>query len=507
MLTEEKIVEMTDISKSFPGVQALKNCFFELRRGEVHALCGENGAGKSTLMKILSGVYAKDSGIIRIQGKEADIRSPMDAIKKGISIIHQELQLMPQLTAADNIFIGREPHGKIKGMLDRKEQEQMAQEVMGRMGIGLDTQRLVKDMSIAERYMVEIAKAVSYHSKVLIMDEPTSALTDTEIHELFRLMGELKSSGMGIVYISHRMDEIKQITDRITVMRDGEFIACRDTKEIEIGEIIQLMVGRTIFESKPELPRHPSKDVVLRAENINCGKRVVNCSFELYRGEILGFSGLVGAGRTELARAVFGADKRDSGEIYVNGQKVSIAQPCDAVKCGIAYLSEDRKNMGLALGLDVENNLALSAYENYRNSVGIVKNEKLRKDSEQMVKELSIRTPSVKQKVKNLSGGNQQKVVIGKWLLKNSQILIFDEPTRGIDVGAKSEIYKILNRLAGDGKSIIMISSELPEVMRLSHRIIVMCEGRITGELTSDEANQERIMQFAANQNADLIRG
>lgn len=492
----EYLVQMENIDKSFPGVQALKDCSFHLKKGEVHALCGENGAGKSTLMKILSGVYKKDSGTIKISGREEDIDNTAKAIELGINIIHQELQLMPHLTAADNIFLGREPRGKL--VFDRKKQKEQAAAVIQRLGLEIDPGRCVKDMSIAERYMVEIAKAVSYNSKVLIMDEPTSALTEDEIEDLFCLIAELKASGMGIVYISHRMDEIKRISDKITIMRDGTYVTSSNTEDISIDEIIKLMVGRTIFDAKPQCPKHLSEEIVLSVKHINAGRRVIDASFDLRKGEILGFSGLVGAGRTELARAVFGADKRDSGEIYVNGKKADIRHPHDAVKYGIGYLSEDRKIYGLALGLDVENNLALAAYHGFAKKLGFIDHKKLRKSANQMVEELKIVTPSVKQLAKNLSGGNQQKIVIGKWLLKNCDILIFDEPTRGIDIGAKNEIYKMLNALAEQGKSIIMISSEMPEILRMSHRVIVMCEGRITGELTADEAHQEKIMQYAA---------
>lgn len=490
------LVQMENIDKSFPGVQALKNCSFRLKEGEVHALCGENGAGKSTLMKILSGVYQKDRGRILISGIEEEIDNTAKAIELGINIIHQELQLMPHLTAADNIFLGREPRTGI--VFDKEKQKKQAASVIQRLGLNLDPGRHVKELSIAQRYMVEIAKAVSYNSKVLIMDEPTSALTEDEIEDLFRLIAELKASGMGIVYISHRMDEIKRISDKVTIMRDGTYVTSSNTADISIDEIIRLMVGRTIFVSKPKCPIHPSEEIVLSAHHIHVGHRVRDASFELRKGEILGFAGLVGAGRTELARAVFGADKRDSGEIYVNGKKARIRHPHDAVKYGIGYLSEDRKIYGLALGLDVENNLALAAYHGFVGKLGFIDHKKLRKSADKLVDELKIVTPSVKQLAKNLSGGNQQKIVIGKWLLTNCDILIFDEPTRGIDIGAKNEIYKMLNNLASQGKSIIMISSEMPEVLRMSHRIMVMCEGRITGELTAEEAGQEQIMQYAA---------
>ena len=345
--------------------------------------------------------------------------------------------------------------------------------------------------------MVEIAKALSFNSQVLIMDEPTAALTEAEIAELFRIIRQLRDKGVGIVYISHRLEELKQISDRITVMRDGRYVGTEDAQSIAIDRIISMMVGRTIFESAPEVPEHPDEEIVLEVKHLNRGSAVKDVSFKLKRGEILGFAGLMGAGRTEVARVVFGADALDSGEIYVRGKKVDIRHPRHAVRHGIGYLSEDRKRYGLALGMDVEANIVLAAFQKFLGLLGVVNNGKTRATSKHYVEALTIKTPSLQQKVKNLSGGNQQKVVIGKWLTVDTDVLIFDEPTRGIDVGAKSEIYHLLNELAGQGKSIIMISSELPEILRMSHRIIVMCEGRITGELTAAEATQERIMTYA----------
>jgi ribose transport system ATP-binding protein len=352
--------------------------------------------------------------------------------------------------------------------------------------------------------MVEIAKALSFNSEVLIMDEPTAALTDAEIEDLFRIIRQLRDKGVGIVHISHRMDEIKQITDRITVMRDSRYIDTVRTKDIKIEQIINMMVGRTmIYEAKPEVPADRNQDIVLDVRNINRGRSLKNINFTLRRGEILGFAGLMGAGRTEVARAVFGADPIDSGEVYIDGKKAHISSPADAVRQGIGYLSEDRKRFGLALGMDVETNVVLASFRKFLAALGWVKSPQTHTTAEHYVKTLSIKTPSVQQKVKNLSGGNQQKVIIGKWLTADSNILIFDEPTRGIDVGAKSEIYKLLNDLAKQGKSVIMISSELPEVLRMSHRVIVMCEGRITGELPIAEATQEKIMTYAT-QREDL---
>jgi ribose transport system ATP-binding protein len=495
------LVVMEEIEKTFPGVHALNQAHFELRAGEVHALVGENGAGKSTLMKVLAGVYAKDAGRILYRGQEVDIPNPRAAQTLGISMIHQELNLMPHLTLAQNIFVGREPRQGVRFVLDEKEINAKTQALFDSMRLRLDPRTRVADLTVATQQMVEIAKALSFDSQVLIMDEPTAALTEAEIEELFRIIRDLRSRGVGIVYISHRLEELKQISDRITVMRDGRFVGTEDAQAIPIERIISMMVGRTIYESKPETPERPSDEIVLEARNLNRGQTIKDVSFQLRRGEILGFAGLMGAGRTEVARAIFGADPLDSGEIYVHGKKVVIKHPRDAVRHGIGYLSEDRKRYGLALGMDVEANIVLAAFKKFLGKLGVVNSKQTRETGQHYVEMLSIKTPSLQQRVKNLSGGNQQKVVIGKWLTADTDVLIFDEPTRGIDVGAKSEIYHLLNSLTQEGKSIIMISSELPEILRMSHRIMVMCEGRITGELAAAEATQERIMTYATQRN------
>ncbi len=498
----EALVLMEGIEKSFPGVHALSQCRFELRPGEVHALVGENGAGKSTLMKVLAGVHAKDAGKIIYKGKEVEIHSPGAAQHLGISMIHQELNLMPHLTVAQNIFIGREPR-KAGFLLVEDEINRQTQQLFQMMHLNLDPRTKVADLTVAKQQMVEIAKALSFNSDVLIMDEPTAALTEAEIDELFRIIRDLRAKGVGIVHISHRLEELKQISDRVTVMRDGRYIDTVLTKEVSIDQIISMMVGRTIYETAPEIPENASQEIVLEARNINRGNVLKDVSFNLKKGEILGFAGLMGAGRTEVARAIFGADHIDSGEVYVHGQKVSIKSPRDAVKYGIGYLSEDRKRYGLALGMNVETNIVLAAFDKFLGMIGWVNSNKTRTTARHFVEALTIKTPGLQQRVKNLSGGNQQKVVIGKWLTADTQILIFDEPTRGIDVGAKSEIYKLLNDLTQQGKSVIMISSELPEILRMSHRIIVMCEGRITGELNAD-ATQEEIMRYATQRGGVL---
>jgi ribose transport system ATP-binding protein len=491
------LVVMEGIEKTFPGVRALDQAQFELRAGEVHALVGENGAGKSTLMKVLAGVYSKDAGRILYQGKEVEIPNPRAAQNLGISMIHQELNLMPHLTLAQNVFVGREPRQGVRFVLDEKRINAQTEALFDSMHLKLDPRTKVADLTVAKQQMVEIAKALSFDSQVLIMDEPTAALTEAEIEELFRIIRQLRDRGVGIVYISHRLEELKQISDRITVMRDGHYVGTEDAQAIPIDRIISMMVGRTIYESAPEVPEHPSEEIVLEARNLNRGNAIKDVSFKLMKGEILGFAGLMGAGRTEVARAVFGADPLDSGEIYVHGKRVAIRHPRDAVRHGIGYLSEDRKRYGLALGMDVEANIVLAAFNKFLGRLGVVNSGKTRETGKHYVDALSIKTPNLQQRVKNLSGGNQQKVVIGKWLTADTEVLIFDEPTRGIDVGAKSEIYHLLNDLAGQGKSIIMISSELPEILRMSHRIVVMCEGRITGELTAAEATQESIMTYA----------
>ncbi len=502
---DDVLVLMEGIEKSFPGVHALSQCKFELRPGEVHALVGENGAGKSTLMKVLAGVYRPDAGRILFKSKEVEVPNPRAAQNLGISMIHQELNLMPHLTVAQNIFIGREPRQNVRFMLNEKAINQQAEQVFAMMRLNLDPRVKVADLSVAKQQMVEIAKALSFNAEVLIMDEPTAALTDTEIDELFRIIRDLRAKGVGVVHISHRLEELRLISDRVTVMRDGKYIDTVKTQDATIDQIISMMVGRTIFEATPEVPEHPSEEVVLEVKHLNRGNVIKDVSFQLKKGEILGFSGLVGAGRTEVARAVFGADPVDSGEIYVQGTKVHIGSPNDAVNHGIGYLSEDRKRYGLALGMDVEENVVLAAFKKFLGAFGWVNRSKSRSIAEQYVKMLAIKTPSLQQKVRNLSGGNQQKVIIGKWLTADTGILIFDEPTRGIDVGAKSEIYHLLNNLAQQGKSIIMISSELPEILRMSHRIVVMCEGRITGELDVAEATQEKIMQYATQRGEALL--
>lgn len=491
------LVSMEGIDKSFPGVHALDQARFELWAGEVHALVGENGAGKSTLMKILAGIYHKDAGRILYRGSEVNIPNPRAAQHLGISMIHQEINLVPHLTLAQNVFIGREPRAGLRFMLNENEINAQTQALFDSMRLKLDPRTRASDLTVAKQQMVEIAKALSFNSQVLIMDEPTAALTESEIEELFRIIHELQARAVGVVYISHRLEELKQISDRVTVMRDGRYVDTVPAAEMPISRIISMMVGRTIYESAPEVPADVGQPAVLEVKNLNRAGVLHDINFRVREGEILGFAGLMGAGRTEVARAVFGADPIDSGEIYVGGKRVKIHSPGDAVAHGVGYLSEDRKRYGLALGLDVEANIALASFKRFLDGSLLVNDKRMESNGKEYVSKLAIKTPSLRQRVRNLSGGNQQKVVIGKWLTADTQVLFFDEPTRGIDVGAKSEIYRLLNELAAQGKAIIMISSELPEILRMSHRIVVMCEGRITGELSAAEATQERIMHFA----------
>ena len=490
------LVVMKDIEKSFPGVRALHNAQLELRSGEVHALMGENGAGKSTMMKILAGIYRRDGGEILLDGKPVEINSPRQAQDLGIGIIHQELNLMPHLTAAQNMFIGREPRKAAGLLLDEAKLNADAAEIFASMHLKLDPRTLVGGLTIARQQMVEIAKALSYRSRVLIMDEPTAALNDAEINELFAIIARLKAEGVGIVYISHKMDELKRIADRVTVMRDGEYIGTVPAETTPVEKIISMMVGRALTEDRPHVPDHANSEVVLAVNNLNRGAIIRDVSFSVRKGEILGFAGLMGAGRTEVARAIFGADRRDSGDIYMHGKKVDIRIPQDAVRAGIGYLSEDRKHFGLATGMDVRNNVVLASLARFTGSGGLLREAAMHDAAARYIDQLAIKTPSDRQEVRLLSGGNQQKIVIAKWLLRDCEVLIFDEPTRGIDVGAKNEIYKLLNALAKQGRAIIVISSELPEVLRLSHRIAVMCEGRLTGILPGG-ASQEEIMHLA----------
>ena len=491
----ETILKMNGIHKYFSGVHALKGVDFDLRAGEVHALMGENGAGKSTLIKVLCGIHKRDAGMVELFGKQVNFHSINDSQHAGISVIHQELNMMNHLTVAQNMFIGREPVSG--GFINDKKMIRDAAALFNKIGVNIDPTVKLGSLTVGKQQMVEIAKAVSHECKLLILDEPTAALTQPEVEELFKIMNDLRDKGIGMIYISHRMDEINRISDRVTVMRDGEYVGTVNTADVTKDDIVKMMVGRVVMGDKKEASTVPADaPVVLEVKNLNAGKEVKNVSFTLRKGEILGFAGLMGAGRTEVARALYGADQKQTGEIFINGKKVNIKTPEQAVKNGICYLSEDRKRFGLMLMKSVSENSSIASLDKYVSN-GWINDKAIAKEASAANGLLKTKTPSMDQLLKNLSGGNQQKVIIARWLIKDSDIFIFDEPTRGIDVGAKSEMYALMEELASKGKSVIMISSELAEIQRLSDRVIVMCEGRITGELDIKDATQEEIMKYA----------
>ena len=495
------ILSIQGMSKSFGRNKVLDHINLNVKPGSIMGLMGENGAGKSTMMKCLFGTYQKDEGTIILDGKEVNFSGPKDALENGVAMVHQELNQCLERSVVDNLFLGRYPKNSL-GVIDEGRMKKEASDLFRKLGITVNLTQPMKKMSVSQRQMCEIAKAISHKAEVIIFDEPSAALTEKEIADLFEIIRDLRKKGLGIVYISHRMDEIKTITDRVTVMRDGGYVGTLITADSTKEDIINMMVGRVIYEDPKEHSMvAPDAPVVLKVENLNAGKMVQNVSFELRKGEILGFSGLMGAGRTETARALFGADPKQSGKISIRGKdgqlrEVTINSPQDAVKYGIGYLSEDRRRYGCVVQKSVTENTTLATMEEFTSGIFINKSKE-KEVSEKYVKELATKTPNCEQLVVNLSGGNQQKVVIAKWLTRDSEILIFDEPTRGIDVGAKNEIYKLMNRLAAEGKSIIMISSEMTEVLRMSDRIIVMCEGKITGNIDISEATQEHIMNHA----------
>lgn len=492
----QPVLVLENIRKEFPSVVALADVSFDLRRGEVHAVCGENGAGKSTLMKIISGVYTPTSGRILYKGEERQFSTPLEAERIGIAIIHQELNLVPHLTVAENIYLAREPR---KGFLvDRKKLKQDAQACLNRLGVQISPDTLVRQLSVAQCQMVEIAKALSLNAEVLIMDEPTSSLTEQETRLLFKVIHDLKSSGVGIIYISHRLDEMAEIVDRVTVLRDGRYVATNDFAATSVDDIVAKMVGRSLEEKFPERTSTPSEEVLFRAKGLTRNGVFNNISFTLRRGEILGFAGLMGAGRTEVARAIFGADPLDAGTVSLGDQVLSITSPRDAISAGLAYLSEDRKAQGLAIKMPVDANMTLANMEEVSSRFGLINFRKHAQVAKEYVDLLNVRTPSIKQPVRLLSGGNQQKIIIGKWLFRKSRILFFDEPTRGIDVGAKFAIYKIMDELAREGIGVVLISSELPEVLGMTDRVAVFHNGRITGVLETARTNQEEIMRYAS---------
>ena len=492
----EYIIEMQGICKQFPGVKALDNVSFHLKGGEVMALLGENGAGKSTLMKILSGVYPKDRGTLKVFGQTVDALTPKRAQELGISIIHQELNLCRHLTVAENIFLGRE---RIHGlrMLSQSEMNAEAGRILQNLRIDLEPTTIVGDLQVSKQQMVEIAKALSTNARVLIMDEPTSALTSNEIEELFRIIRQLRDEGRGIVYISHRLEELQHIVDTVTILRDGQFILESPFKDISMNDIIANMVGREIKEKFPRVHCEKGRKV-LEVKHLNAGRMVRDVSFESYEGEILGFAGLMGAGRTETTRAIFGVDPKESGQIFIDGKEIKITNPMDAIRNGLVLAPEDRKKDGLCTKLSVRANIELPNLDIASTKrIGVVNRRRVSQMVRDAIKNFTIKLAGSEVDAGSLSGGNQQKVVVSKWLARQSRVVIFDEPTRGIDVAAKVEIYHLMNKLKQDGISVIFVSSEMPEVLGIADRIIVMCDGRITGEMMIEDATQEKILELA----------
>ncbi len=492
----EFLLEVEHVSKAFPGVKALDDVSFHLRRGHVHALMGENGAGKSTLMKIIAGIYTPDSGSFRLKGQEIRLHSPLDALQYGIAMIHQELNLMSYMTVAENIWIRREPLNRL-GFVRHDEMRRRTKELFDRLDIGIDPETEVRDLSVASRQMVEIAKAVSYDSDVLIMDEPTSALTDREVDHLFRIIRTLKSQGKGIIYITHKMNELFEIADEVSVFRDGKFVGEHPAASVTRDDIIKLMVGREITQMFPK-QIVPIGDVTLSVRNLSLEGRFRDVSFDLRKGEILGLAGLVGSGRSNVAETLFGVSPATSGTISIDGKPIDIRNPGIAMDAGMAFLTEDRKESGCFLLLDVTANMQVAVLRHNHVRGGFVNQRAIEALCQQQKANLRVRTPDLEEPVLNLSGGNQQKVLIARWLMTNPRILILDEPTRGIDVGAKAEIHRLISELAGKGVAVLMISSELPEVLGMSDRVMVMHEGRMTGIVDRKDATQVKIMELAS---------
>lgn len=493
-MSENYILNMSDITKRFPGVLALDHVSLRVKEGEVHALLGENGAGKSTLMKILAGAYVKDEGEIEVFSRKSELGNPKAAENLGISIIYQELNLIPTLTVAENIFMGRY---KMRGSIqvNWKQVYAAAEELLKELDVDVRATDYIRDLGIAQQQMVEVAKALSMNAKIIIMDEPSAPLTERETRNLFRIVKQLKESGVSIIYISHRLEEVLEICDRATIMRDGTTIKEVEIADVTMDEIIRLMVGRELKDKYPRIEKQIGKEL-FRVENLCAGAKVQNISFSVKEGEVLCVGGLVGAGRTEMVRAVFGLDARTDGKVYIDGKECTIKNPKDAIRSGIGFVTEDRKGEGLILKLGVGENITLAALDGFRS--GIHLNLGKEKDTvKDYVGRLNIKTPSIFQRVENLSGGNQQKVVLAKWLLSKCKVLILDEPTRGIDVGAKIEVYNLINELAKEGKAILVITSEIPELLGICDRVVVMARGRVSGTLTREEANQEAIMTLA----------
>jgi ribose transport system ATP-binding protein len=491
-------LRMCGISKRFPGVNALDNVDFDLRPGEVHALIGENGAGKSTLIKILTGVYQKDSGTITVDGVDTEISSVQDSRRLGIAAIYQEIDFIPIFTVAENIFLGKEPTG-VAGKISYAEMRKQAQEVLDSLEAEISAGQVMRELSVGQRQMVMIARALMERSNIIVMDEVTAPLSMSETEKLFAIIEDLRKRGLSIIYISHRMEEIFKVADRVTVLRDGCMVGSRNMEETDVDELIRLMVGREMRDMYPKEEVPISDEEVLRVEGLSRGNAVRNVSFSVRKGEILGLGGLVGAGRSEVARLLCGIDQKDAGEIYLEGKRVDIRSSGDAVKAGIALIPEDRRVEGLVLDMDVTENVTLARLKSFCLGGIIPKVSEEKRHASDLVDTLSIRTPSLSQRVKYLSGGNQQKVVLGKWLSKEAKVFIFDEPTKGVDVGAKREIYSLMGDLVREGAAIILISSDLPELLALSDRILVMHRGETTGELSRDEATGEKVLYYATS--------
>ena len=488
------MITVTNVSLNFSGQNLFSDVNLKFTPGNCYGVIGANGAGKSTLMKILSGVYTRDTGKVEVFGKEYGDFTPKQAQQAGVAIIHQELNMCRHLSVAENMFLGREKRGKF--CLKNAEMEAEAKRILDELGVGINPRQTVGDLPVSKQQMIEIAKALSIHAKILIMDEPTSALTSNEIEELFRIIKQLKSQGCGIVYISHRLEELQHITDRVTIMRDGQYICSGEFKDMTMDEIIANMVGREIKEKFPHVECKKGKKI-FEVKNLNAGKLVRDINFSLYEGEIVGFAGLMGAGRTETTRAIFGVDPKETGEIYLDGREVKITGPKDAIKNGIVLAPEDRKKDGLCTKLSIRQNLALPNLDLVCDRAGVISSKKEDALCKKAVADLKIKTANLEVDAATLSGGNQQKVVVGKWLARNSRVVIFDEPTRGIDIGAKVEIYNLMNELKKQGIAVMFVSSEMPEVMGIADRIIVMCDGRITGEVDAKNTSQNEILTYA----------
>ena len=488
------VLEMENISKEFPGVKALQNVQLKIKPNSVHALMGENGAGKSTLMKCLFGIYIKDTGTIKLEGKEIAFINSKDALEHGVSMVHQELNQVIQRNVMDNIWLGRYP--KKYGLVDEKKMYNDTLEIFKKLDIKIDPREKVSNLSVSQMQMLEIAKAVSYNSKVLILDEPTSSLTENEVGHLFRIIRQLQGSGIGIVYISHKMEEIKEICDEITILRDGQWITTRTVADLSTDEIINLMVGRELTNRFPQKDNTP-KDVIMQVKDLN-SKYLTDINFELRKGEILGIAGLVGAKRTEVVETIFGVLQKDSGDIILHGNKIYIKEPKDAITNGIALITEDRRRTGLFSMLNIRFNSIISNVRAYKTKYGLLNDALVTDDTQWVIDSMKVKTPSQKTNIGNLSGGNQQKVIIGRWLLTQPEVLLMDEPTRGIDVGAKFEIYQLMINLAKNDKGVIMISSEMPELLGVTDRILVMSNGRVAGIVDTKTTSQEEILRLTA---------